>query len=46
VDRIVQDIQSGIFGPGAWIKQIDLQERYRATQRVIASHIRQDAVLD
>jgi len=30
VDRIVQDIQSGVFGPGAWIKQIDLQERYEA----------------
>ena len=30
VDRIAHDIQSGIFGPGAWLKQIDLQERYDA----------------
>lgn len=32
VDKIVQDIQSGVLGPGAWLKQIDLQERYRATR--------------
>ncbi|AZY49956.1 GntR family transcriptional regulator [Bordetella avium] len=29
-DRIVRDIQSGAFSPGAWLKQIDLQERYSA----------------
>lgn len=32
VDRIVHDIQTGHFGPGAWLKQIDLQERYGATR--------------
>lgn len=30
VDRLAQDIQAGVFGPGAWLKQIDLQERYQA----------------
>ena len=30
VDRIAHDIQAGVFGPGAWLKQIDLQERYDA----------------
>lgn len=30
VDRIALDIQSGVYGPGAWLKQIDLQERYGA----------------
>lgn len=29
-DRIARDIQSGVYGPGAWLKQIDLQERYEA----------------
>jgi DNA-binding GntR family transcriptional regulator len=29
-DRLAKDIQSGVFGPGAWLKQIDLQERYDA----------------
>lgn len=29
-DRIARDIQSGVYGPGAWLKQIDLQERYGA----------------
>lgn len=32
VDRIARDIQSGIYGAGAWLKQIDLQERYGATR--------------
>ncbi len=30
VDRIAHDIQAGVYGPGAWLKQIDLQERYEA----------------
>ena len=30
VDRIAHDIQAGVYGPGAWLKQIDLQERYDA----------------
>lgn len=29
-DRIARDIQAGVYGPGAWLKQIDLQERYDA----------------
>lgn len=32
VDRIALDIQRGTFGPGSWLKQIDLQERYCATR--------------
>jgi DNA-binding GntR family transcriptional regulator len=32
VDRIVHDIQTGHFGPGAWLKEIDLQQRYGATR--------------
>jgi DNA-binding GntR family transcriptional regulator len=32
VDRIAQDIQSGVFGAGAWLKQIDVQERYQANR--------------
>lgn len=30
VDRIADDIQSGVLGAGSWLKQIDLQERYGA----------------
>ncbi|PWF21093.1 GntR family transcriptional regulator [Corticimicrobacter populi] len=30
VDRIAQDIQCGHYGPGSWLKQIDLQTRYSA----------------
>jgi DNA-binding GntR family transcriptional regulator len=29
-DRIAHDIQSGVYGAGAWLKQIDMQERYGA----------------
>jgi DNA-binding GntR family transcriptional regulator len=29
-DRLARDIQSGLYGAGAWLKQIDLQERYDA----------------
>ncbi|MBV6304603.1 GntR family transcriptional regulator [Candidimonas humi] len=29
-DRIAHDIQSGNYGAGAWLKQIDMQERYEA----------------
>ena len=32
VDRIARDIQAGAYGAGAWLKQIDLQERYGATR--------------
>jgi DNA-binding GntR family transcriptional regulator len=32
VDRITQDIQSGVFGSGAWLKQIDLQRHYEANR--------------
>ena len=32
VDRIARDIQSGAYGAGVWLKQIDLQERYGATR--------------
>jgi DNA-binding GntR family transcriptional regulator len=32
VDRIARDIQAGVYGAGAWLKQIDLQERYGATR--------------
>jgi DNA-binding GntR family transcriptional regulator len=29
-DRLARDIQAGVYGSGAWLKQIDLQERYGA----------------
>jgi DNA-binding GntR family transcriptional regulator len=32
VERITQDIQSGVFGSGAWLKQIDLQRHYQANR--------------
>lgn len=32
VDRIALDIQSGFYGPGAWLKQIDMQARYEVTR--------------
>lgn len=32
IDHIARDIQAGVFGAGAWLKQIDLQERYGATR--------------
>jgi len=50
-DRLARDIQSGVFGTGAWLKQIDLQERYGAkrlevrraldhlTQRRVIQHV-------
>lgn len=50
-DRLARDIQSGVFGTGAWLKQIDLQERYDAkrlevrraldhlTQRRLIQHV-------
>ncbi|MBN8933883.1 MAG: GntR family transcriptional regulator, partial [Rhizobium pusense] len=28
-DLILHDIQTGILAPGAWLKQIDLEQRYR-----------------
>jgi DNA-binding GntR family transcriptional regulator len=27
-DRITQDVRSGVFAPGMWLKQIDLENRY------------------
>jgi DNA-binding GntR family transcriptional regulator len=32
VNRIAVDIQSGVLGPGTWLKQIDLEQRYRCTR--------------
>jgi DNA-binding GntR family transcriptional regulator len=32
VNRIAVDIQSGMFGPGTWLKQIDLETRYKCTR--------------
>ncbi len=30
VDRVARDIQAGVFAPGMWLKQIDLETRYNA----------------
>jgi DNA-binding GntR family transcriptional regulator len=32
VNRIAVDIQSGVFTPGTWLKQIDLEARYGCTR--------------
>lgn len=32
VNRIALDIQSGVFGPGTWLKQVDLEARYACTR--------------
>ncbi|MCA0241877.1 MAG: GntR family transcriptional regulator [Proteobacteria bacterium] len=32
VNRIALDIQSGAFGPGTWLKQVDLEARYACTR--------------
>jgi DNA-binding GntR family transcriptional regulator len=32
VNRIAVDIQSRVFGPGTWLKQIDLEQRYKCTR--------------
>jgi DNA-binding GntR family transcriptional regulator len=32
VDVMARDIQSGVFTPGTWLKQIDLERRYGATR--------------
>src|ERR1700754_1167390 len=32
VNRVAVDIQSGVFGPGTWLKQIDLEARYKCTR--------------
>lgn len=32
VNRIALDIQSGVFGPGTWLKQVDLEARYGCTR--------------
>jgi len=31
-ERIARDIQSGVFAPGMWLKQIDLEKRYRCSR--------------
>jgi DNA-binding GntR family transcriptional regulator len=31
-ERIARDIQSGLFAPGMWLKQIDLEQRYGCTR--------------
>jgi DNA-binding GntR family transcriptional regulator len=32
LDRMARDIQAGVFAPGMWLKQIDLERRYGATR--------------
>ena len=32
LNRIAVDIQSGVLGPGTWLKQIDLEQRYKCTR--------------
>ncbi|RDI51512.1 DNA-binding GntR family transcriptional regulator [Microvirga subterranea] len=32
VDLMARDIQAGVFTPGSWLKQIDLENRYGATR--------------
>jgi DNA-binding GntR family transcriptional regulator len=32
VNRIALDIQAGVFGPGTWLKQVDLEARYGCTR--------------
>ena len=32
VNRIALDIQSGLFGPGTWLQQVDLEARYEGTR--------------
>jgi len=47
VNRIALDIQSGTFGPGTWLKQVDLEARYgctridlrRALDRLVANRL-------
>jgi DNA-binding GntR family transcriptional regulator len=47
-DRLARDIQSGLYGAGAWLKQIDLQERYEAKRldvRRALDHLTQKRVI-
>jgi DNA-binding GntR family transcriptional regulator len=47
VNRIALDIQSGVYGPGTWLKQVDLEARYdctridlrRALDRLVANRL-------
>lgn len=47
VNRIAVDIQSGVYGPGTWLKQVDLEARYdctridlrRALDRLVANRL-------
>src|SRR5688572_17830809 len=32
VEVMAKDIQAGVFTPGTWLKQIDLENRYGATR--------------
>jgi DNA-binding GntR family transcriptional regulator len=48
-DQLTRDIQSGVFGTGAWLKQIDLQERYGAKRldvRRALDHLTQKRVIE
>ncbi|ANN65397.1 GntR family transcriptional regulator [Bordetella bronchialis] len=48
-DQLARDIQSGVFGAGAWLKQIDLQERYGAKRldvRRALDHLTQKRVIE
>jgi DNA-binding GntR family transcriptional regulator len=47
-DRLARDIQAGVYGAGAWLKQIDLQERYGAKRldvRRALDHLTQKRVI-
>lgn len=34
-ERIARDIQSGVFAPGMWLKQVDLEDRYRCSRPAV-----------
>jgi DNA-binding GntR family transcriptional regulator len=47
-DQLARDIQAGVYGAGAWLKQIDLQERYGAKRlevRRALDHLTQKRVI-
>ncbi|AUG54044.1 transcriptional regulator [Thalassospira marina] len=35
VDQIATDIQAGAYAPGSWLKQIELQQRYKTSRPMI-----------
>jgi DNA-binding GntR family transcriptional regulator len=48
-DQLARDIQAGVYGSGAWLKQIDLQERYGAKRldvRRALDHLTQKRVIE